>query len=786
MAERVTPLQISILSPMQLADKNTEVFGIRFNLFYGVNRRMSGIDLGLFNVTEKNSGGVAAGFGNFTGDSHVGIQAGVVNVVSKELQGFQVGVVNYSKKPYGFQIGGINITGQTYLPMFGALANSSDESYLGQISAGLNFSKESPYQFAGILNGSRKGYLQIAVGINYVDEGLFQIAGIYNSAGYHKPIYLQMALGVNSASQRSFLQVAGIWNFSKEPSIQIALIGNSSSSSSFLQLALLANQAKEKSTFQISALSNFGNQSKLQFSTILNYRNCNKPECLAGSQIAVLSNYAIRTSFQFGLINWAENANVQIGGFNQSDEVRSQIGILNRSAKTEGFMIGLFNESRDLTGFQIGLLNVAKNGIFPIMLFYNSNYEKNPSKNFSGIVNSSWSPFQLSIFSPLQIFSQETSIYGLRLNFLYGRNDRIYGLDFGFFNHTSETKGISVGAFNKIENGAAGLQIGLYNDVMEDFYGLQIGVGQYNRKFFYGFSMAAIAITGEDVNGMQIGFLLNSGKNFLLPQFGLGLNFADSSPGQLAGIGNYSKKGVHGPQISGGFNIAHGDVYGQLGGLLNYATGDAIPGQISLLFNGSKFAPFQLTALGNYAAGKAFLQIAGIFNVMTSDYSIRDGKNSFLQASLLLNYSSGAYGTYVQTSIVNINGGRDGIKGASSIVQLGGINFNKAGHFQTGGINVSFGMQGAQLGAVNVLGDNGYGVQFGVVNIAADDFSGVSIGLWNLVLDRQNGLSIGLFNYAKKLNGLQVGLINVHSEGTVPLMLGANIGIQENKSDNSK
>nr|WP_157223026.1 hypothetical protein [Leptospira interrogans] len=52
MVEGVTPLQISILSPMQLADKNTAVFGLRLNLFYGVNSRISSIDLGLFNVTD--------------------------------------------------------------------------------------------------------------------------------------------------------------------------------------------------------------------------------------------------------------------------------------------------------------------------------------------------------------------------------------------------------------------------------------------------------------------------------------------------------------------------------------------------------------------------------------------------------------------------------------------------------------------------------------------------------------------------------------------------------------
>jgi hypothetical protein len=58
---------------------------------------------------------------------------------------------------------------------------------------------------------------------------------------------------------------------------------------------------------------------------------------------------------------------------------------------------------------------------------------------------------QFSLFTPIQIFPEDNSIKGLRLNLIYGRNVSVTGLDLGLINHT--TTGKSTGW----QNGLVGL-----------------------------------------------------------------------------------------------------------------------------------------------------------------------------------------------------------------------------------------------------------------------------------------------------------------------------------------
>jgi hypothetical protein len=41
------------------------------------------------------------------------------------------------------------------------------------------------------------------------------------------------------------------------------------------------------------------------------------------------------------------------------------------------------------------------------------------------------------------------------------------------------------------------------------------------------------------------------------------------------------------------------------------------------------------------------------------------------------------------------------------------------------------------------------------------EFSGVGVSAFNRLKGRQNGLTIGIVNYARSLNGIQLGLINI-------------------------
>ena len=52
------PIQVSIVHPVQLFNRETSIKGLRFNLIYGNNADLYGIDIGLVNRTS----GITKGF----------------------------------------------------------------------------------------------------------------------------------------------------------------------------------------------------------------------------------------------------------------------------------------------------------------------------------------------------------------------------------------------------------------------------------------------------------------------------------------------------------------------------------------------------------------------------------------------------------------------------------------------------------------------------------------------------------------------------------------------------
>lgn len=47
-----------------------------------------------------------------------------------------------------------------------------------------------------------------------------------------------------------------------------------------------------------------------------------------------------------------------------------------------------------------------------------------------------WTPFQLSILNPVQLFGEDRDVYGLRTSIFYGKSRDIYGLDLGLIHTT--------------------------------------------------------------------------------------------------------------------------------------------------------------------------------------------------------------------------------------------------------------------------------------------------------------------------------------------------------------
>jgi len=116
-AAKITPIQISIWNPVQLAPEDRDVWGFRLNLLYGKNRDVFGLDLGLVN-SSRSFQGIQVGFANtglgmslppfslsYVYFTSSGIQIGSLNYFSGDFDGIQVaGIVNTAHRVRGIQI----------------------------------------------------------------------------------------------------------------------------------------------------------------------------------------------------------------------------------------------------------------------------------------------------------------------------------------------------------------------------------------------------------------------------------------------------------------------------------------------------------------------------------------------------------------------------------------------------------------------------------------------------------------------------------------------------------
>jgi hypothetical protein len=116
------PVQLSLVTPVQIFPDNYAISGFRLNLIYGRNAAMTGLDIGLANHVTGPTVGAQFGVVNLT-ESFVGWQDGLINLNDGEfeglqwggfnqsgrLNGLQLGIVNYAQTANGLQIGLINI-----------------------------------------------------------------------------------------------------------------------------------------------------------------------------------------------------------------------------------------------------------------------------------------------------------------------------------------------------------------------------------------------------------------------------------------------------------------------------------------------------------------------------------------------------------------------------------------------------------------------------------------------------------------------------------------------------
>ncbi|MBK7631687.1 MAG: hypothetical protein IPJ23_13475 [Ignavibacteriales bacterium] len=139
---------------------------------------------------------------------------------------------------------------------------------------------------------------------------------------------------------------------------------------------------------------------------------------------------------------------------------------------------------------------------------------------FVGVINkpvfAQEKPIQVALFNPIQIFPENTSITGLRLNIIYGKNVNVSGLDWGFVNSTiGKQVGAQWGFVNMVDNGFLGLQGGFVNLTDSKFEGLQYGFVNYHKGKVSGVQFGFINYAGS-MYGLQIGLIniINQGGAF--------------------------------------------------------------------------------------------------------------------------------------------------------------------------------------------------------------------------------------------------------------------------------
>lgn len=103
------PIQIALVTPIQIFPEDNSITGIRLNLLYGRNVSVTGLDVGLVNHTTTGKFiGLQYGLVGLSDSDFSGWQDCVVNITNKKFEGFQFGWVNYADYMSGFQLGLVN------------------------------------------------------------------------------------------------------------------------------------------------------------------------------------------------------------------------------------------------------------------------------------------------------------------------------------------------------------------------------------------------------------------------------------------------------------------------------------------------------------------------------------------------------------------------------------------------------------------------------------------------------------------------------------------------------
>lgn len=237
-----------------------------------------------------------------------------------------------------------------------------------------------------------------------------------------------------------------------------------------------------------------------------------------------------------------------------------------------------------------------------------------------------FTPVQIALWEPAQIFPEEYEIYGLSLNLISGKNTYLYGVEVGLVNRiTIDTRGIQVGLVNNgflggerprgptffdFQNSVYGIQVGLMNNA-SGFRGIQAGVLNWHNKFFRDVNRTAM----DNWSGVAVGLAnISKGGSVRGIQCGALGNIAD---GEMSGI-QIQPGAILGGNIAGslyGLQVSTGILPGPSGNIADTVRGV----QLAVCFNKASEMRGVQIGLVNVAQRLRGVQI-GLFNIIREGF----------------------------------------------------------------------------------------------------------------------------------------------------------------------
>ena len=118
-------------------------------------------------------------------------------------------------------------------------------------------------------------------------------------------------------------------------------------------------------------------------------------------------------------------------------------------------------------------------------------------------------PINLSLFNPIQIYDETTSISGIRLTAFYSKNANFTGFDWGWIalgQVTGDMTGVQWNPINWVGGMATGWQLGLVNYTEGGYLGLQTSAVNYDNGTGEGVQFGFVNVASQN-SGLQLGFV---------------------------------------------------------------------------------------------------------------------------------------------------------------------------------------------------------------------------------------------------------------------------------------